>query len=380
MKQICDVKKCTGCGSCVNICPERCIEMQADAMGQIHPDIKEEKCIDCGLCSLVCQVNNPSKLEPIKKCFASWSSDELLRVSCTSGGLATVFARQIISQGGIVYGACMCKNINVKHIRVTALKDLEKIKGSKYVQSEIGNTYTETKNDLNNGLTVLFIGTPCQISGLKKFLMKEYLNLIAIDLICHGVPTGKLLKDDIYSAIGTLDVDNLSFRELGGYYIKVLKDDRIVYYASIFKDLYYIGFNKGLFFRESCYSCQYSQPNRVSDITIGDFWGIGKKIDFNHPTEKGISVLLPISDKGMKLINVIKDCVFIEERTIQEAIERNLHLNFPSKKHHNYEKFRKLYIDIGFVRAAKKCLRVNRFKYIILRMFIKIKKIKGVLA
>lgn len=372
---ICKYENCTGCYACSNICPTNCIEFSANEDGHIVPKIDSSRCIECGLCQKTCPANQSPTLNRPQNAFAAWSLDEDDRSTSTSGGAASVFSTEVINLGGVVYGATQVNNGNLKHERINDIGDLCKIKGSKYVQSHIENSYKRVKEDLLDNITVLFIGTPCQIAGLKSFLGKDYYNLITVDIICHGVPAQKMLQDHLFDKIGHLNFDSISFRDKDGYHIKILKKENILYEESLYRDYYYMGFMKSLFYRESCYSCIYACQNRISDITIGDFWGLGKEKPFLHPMEGGISLILPITDKGKAFLESCKSNLFLEEREITEAVNGNSQLMSPSKKHKNLDKFKKMYKKYGFEIAAIKCLKTQRIKYFILENLRKIKEV-----
>lgn len=195
---ICSKEKCTGCFACYNVCPKNCISMVEDEYGYIYPRIDEEKCIKCGLCRNICPSLNKVKFNKTIYTYAAWSNNEATRRQSTSGGASAVFANEIVkNRKGIVYGAATAKNAVVEQLRICDEQNLDKIKGSKYVHSYVKNTYKQVKKDLELKREVLYIGTPCQIAGLKSFLRKEYNNLITVDIICHGVPSQKFLQEQI---------------------------------------------------------------------------------------------------------------------------------------------------------------------------------------
>ena len=214
---ICGKDKCTGCFACYNICPKNAIEMKEDEFGYIYPEIIKSKCINCGLCKKTCPVlNNVDKIEPIK-CFAMYAKNENIRENSTSGGVATQLSKTIIKDNGIVYGAAFTDECNVSHTRIDNIDDLSKIQGSKYVHSYINQTYKNIKKDLISNKKVLFIGTPCQVTNIKRFLIKEYNNLYTIDIICHGVPSQKFLKEEVIRINRSLKIDRVNFRKENNY-------------------------------------------------------------------------------------------------------------------------------------------------------------------
>ena len=198
MKQIsniCPKEKCTGCYACVNICSKNAIKIDRDELGFSYPFIDPAFCVNCGLCVSVCPSHSALPFNLPLKAIIAHASDEAEQKTSTSGGLASVFSRYIISHHGVVYGCSGADGKNIRHIRVEQESGLFFLKGSKYVQSEIGEIYRLAKNDLRTKRLVLFIGTPCQVAGLKSFLGQEYENLYTIDFVCHGVPSQQLLTD-----------------------------------------------------------------------------------------------------------------------------------------------------------------------------------------
>lgn len=340
---ICDRNSCTGCFACYNACPMNAINMKEDEFGYIYPEIDKSMCIECEICQKVCPSLKRVNFNYPKKCYAMCSKDENIRSKSTSGGIATVFATHIINQGGIVYGAGLDDDGIVKHMRVDNIVDLDKLKGSKYVHSYIYEIFARVKEDLMCEETVLFVGTPCQIAGLKNFLEIECINckkLYLIDLVCHGVPSQQFLKDELNNEIGNCKIDKISFRDDDGFNIKISKDNKILYRREESSSPFYNGFLNALFYRENCYNCIYARPERVSDMTIGDFWGLGHDSKFYNDKDKGVSVCLPITNKGIHLIEECKEKIIMEERDIKEAIKGNAQLKKPVQKN---KRTRKIY-------------------------------------
>ena len=380
MENICDQKECTGCFACYNICPKKAITMKEGKLGHIYPEIDKDKCIDCNLCQKICPSNKEIQLKEPLKSYAMKSKNEDIRNKSTSGGAATIFAMNVIKKGGIVYGANNIQNGKFDFIRIKRKEELEKIKGSKYVQCYINDIFKNVKEDLLNNLQVLFIGTPCQISGLKSYLGKDFEKLIIVDLICHGVPSQRLLKDEI-ELIGEdfEKVEKILFRtmESSGYNISIYQNNKLKNYKKMEDSSYCKGFMSALFFRESCYNCKYAQKNRISDITIGDFWGLKEDSKLYKDRDKGVSVILPITEKGIKFIEECKCDMTIEERTVEEAVYGNSQLRHPSIKPKRYNKFIKLYEKHGLekaylrTRTIKQVIKDNK---VIMNVY---KKIKG---
>ncbi len=377
MKEICVKEKCTGCSACFNACSQKAITMSEDACGFIHPNIDQNLCIDCGLCAKVCPVNTKVTFKYPLDCYAATvkSDEELL--SCASGGMATELSRYVINRGGIVYG-CTGKNIrNVHHIRINKIEDIELLKGSKYVQSFIGEVYKNVRKDIQTGCFVLFIGTPCQVAGLKGFLRhKDYQNLFTVDIVCHGVPSQKMLNDNISLYCAENEDISVSFRKKVYTPSKCGASWRIIYgwfyqtknmsaqhAIKYYKDPYMFGFLTPLTFRNSCYICPYANISRCSDFTLGDFWGLGKDACFING--KGVSVVLVNTDKAASVWSEVSEkCVWVR-REIVEAQKGNGQLQVSSYMHKNYSMFMSLYQQIGFKRSVFFTLKKEKLKLLL---------------
>ncbi len=353
--EICRKEDCFGCYACSNICPKGCITMNEDNYGYIYPKINMDKCINCNLCKKVCPAINEDKFNSPNIVFAGWAKKKDERESSTSGGAASIFSNIILEESGVVYGASVVDS-EVKHIEVIEKSNISILKGSKYVHSKIEDNYKKCEQKLKSGIKVLFIGTPCQISGLKHFLRRDYENLFTIDIICHGVPSMKMLNEYLRIEGISSDYTNIQFRDENGFNLTVIKNNKKVFVKPMKESLYYLGFMKGVFYRENCYKCRYAQEKRISDITIGDFWGLGEGEEFKYSKKGGVSLILSNTKKGEMLINRCKKELCLYKRSLYEAVNGNAQLRKPSIKHKNYYKFRKAYLKKGFVSATKKAL------------------------
>lgn len=328
--EICKEEMCTGCSACMNICPKKAISMTSNALGKSIPKIDDNKCISCELCKRKCPIINKVKKNDVKKVFAAWSKETIDQQLCSSGGIATCFSRFILENNGVVFGATL-ENKKPQHISIKNKDELNKLRGSKYVQSEIGYSYSEVKQYLISGKKVLFVGTPCQIAGLKSFLGKDYENLILIDLICHGVPPFEYLKEHLDTLCKGWD--NVTFRGKYDFKLTVYKNNQIKKQYNYLDDEYYKAFYEGLIFRDNCYKCEYACPQRCSDITIGDFWGLDKK-SLKNEYDGRISVALINTNKGLELFYNASDMIYYEERNINEPFcEEQTNLIRPSSVH-----------------------------------------------
>ena len=344
---VCKQELCTGCFACQDICPEKCITMQEGSLGHIYPVCDESICIDCGLCNKVCQGLHPLERSLPKKTYAAWNKDLEEQKTSSSGGISALLAKACIQNGGVVYGAAFNEKWEVEHIRCTTEDACKKIRKSKYVQSHINEQFIAIKKDLTAGKSVIFYGTPCQVGGLNRFLMKPYENLLTVDLICHGAPSRKIYLEEIRKLAKMDGLKNITFRgNYGkgyGYGFGFFYENDIVKSFPLKQSYYIRGFMDGLLYRESCYTCPYANEKRVGDITLGDFWQIGKTLPFENPEKRRVSLVLVNNEKGEQWINKIKDNVFLEERSLDEAKAGNPQLRTPAKQPKNYKIFKKLY-------------------------------------
>lgn len=364
--QLCDKMTCTQCMACVNACPKGCIMMVDAGEGFAVPHIDESTCIKCGVCMSSChQLENKLERHRPIKTLACWTKLRIDRKKSSSGGAFSVLARKVLSQDGVVFGVTMSKDLKVLHIAIERVEDLHKLQGSKYVQSYLGDTFIQVRNYLKKGRLVLFTGTPCQIGGLLTFLHKKYENLITCDMICHGVPSQRSFDAfcERTHLSGTCDAISFRFTEGWGYQLArewqyPSKDGDyssvIIKRKPIFpsKAWYMNAFNNGLMFNEACYTCSYTQLERVSDFTMADYWGLGKKVPFNHPTFLGVSLLLVNTPKAVELLNKLPE-LYYEERDIHEAIEGNYNLSHSTIRSNYRNMFIKDLYDMNKKNIAK---------------------------
>lgn len=271
--QICEESKCTGCLACMNLCPCGAITCQEREDGNVIPQIDPEKCIECHRCVQGCPENHVKEKHEPRQCYAAWQKDRKERKYSASGGIAFGFYKRWIQNAGIVYGAAFNEKGILTQQKAETLEEIKKFRGSKYAQSHTGFVYSDIGKELKKGEKVLFIGTPCQIAGLKAYLGKASDALVTIDLICHGTPPMSYLEEYIKEIAGAEKVDRVSFRGEKDYHMVFYSQDRVVYSQRFRKDLYYTAYLQGIIHRENCYKCEYADKRRISDLTIGDFWG-----------------------------------------------------------------------------------------------------------
>lgn len=370
MEQVYEGKEnCTGCFACYSICPKQAITMEQDEKGFKYPVINKEKCIDCGMCRKICPIINKKK-EPIEeqKVYAVKNKDLNTRLSSSSGGVFIEIARHIVDKNGCVFGAVYDEENNVKHIKVENIEDINLLKTSKYVQSDINNTYKEAKDELLKDRYVLFSGTPCQIAGLLKTLNNiNQDKLITCDIVCHGVPSPRVFKDykkilekKYKSKIKSINFRHKDENETQNLLIEFQNSKKYVERSS--KDTYYKLFLKNFILRGSCYSCKFCDMNRMSDITLGDFWGIGKTIK-NFDDNKGVSLIILNTIKGKDTFERIQNKFEIVESNTKDCLQINLMK--PQEMPIRYDDFWKDYIKRGYKYTYTKCillLNVERVK------------------
>lgn len=335
-----DYEKCTGCGACVQRCPKRCISWTEREFGFRYPQIDKDACVNCGQCEKVCPIDKALEVSAEQKAYAAVHKDDEVLAKSTSGGAFTAIADAVFAQGGIVYGAAMLDGMQVKHIRTSGKDDFEGLRSSKYLQSDTGTTYQMVEQDLKQGKTVLYSGTPCQIDGLKNFLGKDYENLYTVDIVCHGVGSQAYFDKYMdYARERYGKIKALRFRSkeyagwsCGGVVVVVVVDSSDCLKKIPYRDFdnyYYSYFLSGDIYRKSCYSCKYANTNRVGDFTLGDYWGV-EALNLPLQTKNGCSLLLVNNRHAMLLLDEIESLDRVET-TVEQAAHCNKQLNAPSK-------------------------------------------------
>ena len=324
--------QCCGCSACLHICPKHSISFREDKEGFLYPQVDTSTCVDCGLCENVCPVLNQDEERMPLQVYAAKHTDDEIRMKSSSGGIFTLLAEQIIDKGGVVFGARFNENWEVVHDYTETKEGLAPFRGSKYVQSNIGNSYKQVEKFLKIGRDVMFTGTPCQVAGLKKYLRKNYENLLTVDFVCHGVPSPmvwrKYLKEEIArqgdvgknsvltSSKVSPVVTGVNFRDKSTGWTKfsfVLNfskasadGEQNTVLSSVFTDNAYMkAFLSNLSLRPSCYACSAKAGKSGSDVTIGDFWGI-ENVLTEFDDDKGSSLLFINNDKVANMIDQVR--------------------------------------------------------------------------
>lgn len=349
-------EKCTGCQACVNKCVTGAISMKISLEGFAYPIVDNQKCIECHACESVCPALSSTCITHslLSDSYMARAIDENVRFNSSSGGIFPLIAQSVINQGGIVFGVAFENDFKiVKHIAITNLDELYKIQGSKYFQSDIGNTYVEVKEYLKSGRIVLFSGTGCQIAGLKKYLGQDYQSLITVDVVCHGVPSQSLWENylDLLENKYNSKAKYVNFRskrigweEFG---IESKFDDKY-YFKELKDDPYLVIFQRNLSLRRSCYNCSYKSMNGISDISVGDLWGINQiNPEFND--NKGISFVMIHSEKGRTVFDALSSEIVFKEVDIKQAILYNKNIScssrMPDSRKNFFEDLNKLPLD-----------------------------------
>lgn len=341
---LCERDRCTACGACEQSCPKEAISMKEDEKGFLYPEINEDKCVRCLVCEKKCSlVKGERTLNEIPDVYACWHKDINVRLQSSSGGAFSAIAEWVLENHGYVWGAGYKENLQLAYLCVKDINDLDRIRRSKYVQSEVGNTFVQIKEQLKQEKLVLFTGTSCHIRGLLSFISTEMKgNLITIDFICHGVPSPKVFRkylDWIENAYqDKLKEFNFRDKRYGwdNGVLTVGQFERIGERKFLNKEnSYFYGMLHDLFIRPCCYQCLSNGLQREADFTIADFWGIGKYNAFVHENEKtkGISLLALNSEKAKSMFyHGIKEKLYYEKRTLEEAYEGNWNYRFSARK------------------------------------------------
>lgn len=335
---------CCGCGACGQSCPKNCISMEPDAEGFLYPKVDESRCIDCGLCEKVCPILVKKPLSGAVQAYAARCADDDLRQHSSSGGIFSVLAGEILSRGGVIAGAAFDEDFSVRHILVEKDQDMNRLRGSKYVQSRMEDTYIQVQQMLKQGRPVLFTGVSCQVAGLKAFLSRDYENLYTVDVLCHGVPSPKVWQHYCreQEAAHAQTLTEVSFRDKRKgwrkYSMALQFDKGAEYCRPGAEDAYLQVFLRDICLRPSCHSCRFKEFPRQSDLTIGDAWGIEKHMP-DLDDNCGTSVVLANSEKGQRLWNDVAGNVISRPGDLDTLLPRDADSRKSVKPHPNRSRF-----------------------------------------
>ncbi len=362
---------CTGCNACYNVCPKNCIKMKDDKLGFRYPSVNYDECIKCKKCLNICpSLNNISLEDKWKepKIFASWSLDEEIRFNSTSGGVFSELAKVILKNDGFVVAAKYNEKNLVEHCMIEKEGQLNIIRQSKYIQSDIGTIYKTIKNKLLENKEVAFCGSPCQVAGLLSFLEKKYDNLITFDFVCRGVNSPKaylkyleMLEKKYNSTIKRVWFKNKTYG-WNRFSTRIDFENGKKYIKDRYTDLFMRGYiEENLYMRESCFECKYKDFPRVADITLADFWGVGA-IDTKLDPDKGTSLVMVNSEKGNELFNLIEENTFQKECTIESAFPGNGCITKSAPRNPKSVEFLEMLDNESFEYCFKKSVPNNKIK------------------
>lgn len=409
MIKIDNKQNCSGCSACVQACPKQCISFEEDEQGFRYPSVNYELCVNCGLCEKVCPCINENEQTMPLDIYAAKNPDEEIRKESSSGGIFTMLAESIIDEGGVVFGARFNEKWNVIHDYTETKDGLVAFRGSKYVQSIIGDTYKQVRDFLKAGRKVLFSGTPCQIAGLRLFLRKEYDNLYTVDFICHGVPSPGVfrwyLQEEINNYAARQSSEKIQFcsspihsipkrdvllpegvsiedirfrdkREGWKKYSFVLllaeasaegKKNTVLFSSNVCENTFLKGFCSDLYLRPSCHKCPSRDFKSGSDIIIADFWGQEYMFpDFDNDT--GVSSVIVKTEKGRHLLSILKNPI-IERKNIDQVLLYNPSLVFSKPAPSQSRKFWNMPLNMTFHARVNKARTISYWK----RVYIKLK-------
>lgn len=385
-----DKTKCCGCGACANICPKQCISMQTDEEGFLYPYIEQSQCVNCGKCNLVCSFRLNQKQRKINAgkyldykegqfetpiTYAVKHQTLAIRMASRSGGMFTALSNETLKNGGSVYGCVLNEEFLAVHIRADNVSARDKMRGSKYIQSNISCIFPLVKEDLQNDKHVLFSGTSCQIAGLKKYLGRDYPKLLCVDIVCHGVPSSIVWKSYLSymetkhkSPVKAAEFRNKKDFGWKSHVETLFFENGNKISSKIFTSLFY----SHIFLRPSCYCCPYKDIIHPGDITLADYWGIDKAAPgFND--DKGVSLVLLNNKKGTNAFDIVKGKIVFYPTRIEESLQPPLlhPFNAPLDRKimwvlfykTNFSNFMKFYYMREFIKRIKNKIHrvVNKF-------------------
>lgn len=346
------LKDCCGCTACASICTHDAITMEPDALGFLYPKIDKLKCVECGLCEKVCAFNDnyDKSLNLVKPyAYAARHKDMTEVMKSRSGAAFVAMSDYILENSGVVYGAGYKDHFRVVHKRATSKEERDEFRGSKYVQSDLVGVFRQVKKDLNDGLTVLFSGTPCQTSGLCSFVGKRLRkNLILVDIICHGVPSPYLWRDYLVYQEKKYGekINAVDFRNKIKYgwddHRETLSFGKRYRTFTIFTHFFHLD----SFLRLSCHDCRFCNTTRPSDISLGDFGGLEKIDSSLNRDNKGYSLLLVNTVKGANLLDRVRERLYLHQCKLKDCLQPNLLRPTPERSF--AISLRKCYIEEGF--------------------------------
>ncbi len=361
MKRICDVKECTACGLCIAKCPYEAISLTYKGTN-VYAAIDREKCVECGLCKKTCPGNSPlNSMNKPMHCYVSWSKKALVRRDRSSGGAIYEISYAFIKDGGCVVTLKWEKDKMYGFGIYESIEELTDMPNSIYAYVPMQREdYHVISNIISKGKKVLFVGLPCQVDAVNRFVGLHSDNLFTIDLICSGCGSMRLLKSHLDSVADRYE--RVSFRGRHNFKLTVYEGDQVEDQGEYGNDSFCKLFTRSIGFREACYHCRYTIPQRSGDLTVGDFWGLNKAYLSEYEQAKGVNAILVNSEKGSMLLNYGYDRLELQRRTIEEAVNGNARLNHCAEKSWFASRFATLIIFLGFYYASRYVLMKEESK------------------
>jgi coenzyme F420-reducing hydrogenase beta subunit len=339
--------------------------MRFDEYGISYPVVDRNKCVNCGLCNAACPYLNQDRQQRpqgggFPPVYACYNKDEITRSLSTSGGTFSVLANYVIKKEGAFFAARFDKNFKIVHAKAQHLAEIDFFRGSKYAQSEIGTIYRDIKAELTNNREVLFVGTPCQVAGLKQFLNKSYEKLYTVDFICMGITSPVIWKSYLTQCEDIEKISQFVFKDKKdgwhNWQIKISYSDGKEKYMERRRNPFMAGYLAHLYYRPSCFACPFKGISRISDFTIGDCWGIDKSVP-EFDDNKGVTVLILQSEKAKKLFECIKSDLVYRDFSANMIKTYNKYSCESVKKNKRSTKFFRILKKENFTRAVEKCLK-----------------------
>lgn len=386
MNYLCDSDKCTACGACIEVCPSKCIEFRENEFGEKKAYVHSENCIDCKQCARACHITN--KQLTYKKAghvFAAWSADNDIRTNGASGGLASQIYKYAIEKKISVMGTKFTRDEGVVFKEVCRDTDIEWVRDSKYVYSCMLNAFKFYEDRAKSNKRCIFIGLPCQVAAIRTYLESKRIsteNCLFVDIICHGVPPYKFLNEHIskWEKVTGNNIKKVTFRYKSNYLLQYYtEEDSCVYKKNMNEDVYFRAFIESLDYRENCYNCHYSKEERVSDLTLGDYSGLGKAAEWEHEVEM-VSLILCNTEKGKTFVEELIDGHYIvaftrpDEEPFLDKVG-NPQLHHPSEPHVLRSRFIEEYNSgKNFDDAALNVLRNELIRYYLRKPIVSLKR------
>lgn len=363
MKTVCNIDTCNSCTSCQVVCPQKCISIHT-SISVSNAYIDEKKCINCNKCKTVCPQINKAKTNHINKAYYYFAKNKKIRKNSSSGGVASLVGGKFINSGGYITGVYFDEISQSFEMCITNDKEMiSKFRGSKYVKADINHTFRKVIDTLLKKEKVLFIGTPCQVAGIKNLVQyfKCEERLYTIDLLCHGTPSQKVFFKFLEEKNQTKEiVHKIRFRNDNMFRVSI--NNNYLYEKNYIKDSFTIGYLNSLFYTENCYSCQFASNERVSDLTIGDAWG-----KFEDP--KGVSLILINTLKGKEIVKMIEKDGHFEDANLEYILKNNQALCYPSIcSKQKRLKFIKRYDKMSFHKNLALCYPITHIRQVLKRI------------